>query len=603
MALRSDFDAVIIGSGGGGAPIAHDLVRAGKSVLVLEKGPLLRPQTGDGFSPFKRDEAYSTGFEKRIVLDSVANKGAGYYSSHIEPDINDEPHVYRTSDGQDKATIEGYTAQAVGGGTQLYGGVSYRFTARDLELSTRNEGRKLQADPNGDVQREARNWPFDYAALEPFYARAEKLVGINGQVEGQIKDFKGKDWYQKPLPPNPISKYVEAGMDALGFVRYRTPLAVITEDHAPSGRKGPVPAESAKSAYVNRYGDPLGFKSNTYVSLLSPLLTFTNLELRPNCIVTHLSCAGRRVSDVHYRDPSGELRTARGKIVVVACSAIESVRLLKISAQADPAFDAAINQDGNGLLGAYFLTHCFGGASGLVPTPARYDKSLTLDSDWSSDHCATEEFLDENGLWAGAAIYNNTSDRALPLALGRNYGSRDLDTVWQAFTDDAKMTGQALDDFLDQSFGRGLSMTFMANQVPLKTNRIELHPTITDKWGRPAAYIIKGWHAHDVALMQTLAPICADILRKGGVTDQLSAGGVYGSDDLARCANHVLGGARFGLKAEDSVLDRDCRAWGFDNLYVTDGAGFPTSGGGNPTLTIQANAFRVADSLLKKGIF
>ena len=602
MAIRTDFDAVIIGSGAGGAPIAHQLVQAGKTVLVLEKGPLLRPQdqANDGLSAFKRDEAFSTGFEKRIELDGVVNKGASYYSSHIEPDINDEPHIYRTFEGQDKATIEGYTAQAVGGGTQLYGGVSYRFTARDLQLKTVNEGRTLLNDPNGDVKREARDWPFSYDDLEPYYATAETLVGINGQVAGQIKDFKGKDCYQTPLAPNPISAHVEAGMDALGFVRYRTPLAVITQDHTPSGRKGPTPGETAKSAYVNRYGDPLGFKSNTYVSLLSPILDQPNFELRPNCVVTHISCAGRRVSDVHYRDPSGAPRTVCGKIVVVACSAIETVRLLKISAQADPGFDAAINQDGNGMLGAYFLTHCFGGASALVPTPQRYDKSLTLDSDWSSDHCATDAFLDANQLWAGAAIYNNTSDRALPLALGRNYGSRDLDTVWQAFTDDAQMTGQALDDFLDANFGRGLSMTFMANQVPQKTNRIELHPTVTDKWGRPAAYIIKGWHPHDVALMQTMAPICADVLRQGGVTNQLGSGGVYGNDDLARCANHVLGGARFGMDPKDSVLDPDCRAWGFDNLYVTDGAAFPTSGGGNPTLTIQANAFRVADGLMKR---
>ena len=51
--------------------------------------------------------------------------------------------------------------------------------------------------------------------------------------------------------------------------RYRTPLAVITQDHAPSGRKVPADPETAKTAFVNRYGDPLGLKSNTWVSLLS----------------------------------------------------------------------------------------------------------------------------------------------------------------------------------------------------------------------------------------------------------------------------------------------------------------------------------------------
>jgi len=170
--MQTKFDAVIIGSGAGGAPIAQTLTQAGKSVLILEKGPLLRTQlqTPKGLSDFKRDELFATGPEKRITLTGVANQGAAYYSSHVEPDLNDEPHVYRERDGQDRATIEGYTAQVVGGGTQLYGGVSLRFSATDFRLKSFNDGRAdLRNDPNGDVQREARDWPISYDALEPYY--------------------------------------------------------------------------------------------------------------------------------------------------------------------------------------------------------------------------------------------------------------------------------------------------------------------------------------------------------------------------------------------------------------------------------------------------
>ena len=91
----ASFDVVIVGSGAGGAPIAHTLARTGKKVLVLEKGPLLRPQyqMPNGLSDFKRDEMFSTGPAKRLQLAGVANSGATYYSSHVEPDLNDEPHV------------------------------------------------------------------------------------------------------------------------------------------------------------------------------------------------------------------------------------------------------------------------------------------------------------------------------------------------------------------------------------------------------------------------------------------------------------------------------------------------------------------------------
>ncbi|HEX6354441.1 GMC family oxidoreductase [Actinophytocola sp.] len=596
MSTQTNFDVVIIGSGAGGAPIANILAKAGKSVLVLEKGPLIQPQYQDptGLSGFKRDEMFSTGPEKIIHVPGVANDGESYYGSHVEPDVNDEPHVYRDVNGQDKATIEGYTAQVVGGGTQLYGGVSLRFTPTDLRLASFNAGRTdLRDDPNGDVERESRDWPISYDELEPYYCKAEELVGINGTRENQLK-WASVDHYQPPLDPNPISKFAADGFDALGMARYRTPLAVITRDHPPSGRT----AGDSRTAFVNRYGDPLGYKSNTWVSLLSPVSQLPNFELRPNCTVTSLeSDGGARVTRVNYISAGGESRTVTGNAVVVACSAIESVRLLLLSAEADGNFGGRIN--GNGLLGTYFLTHCFGGGQAIVP--GRFDKSISLDSDWATDHCASDDFLREFGLWAGGAIYNNTSDEALPLALGRTHGAQDLDTIWQGFINDTSLIGERLISYLDTNVGSRLSLAFMANQVPQRTNRIQLHPTVTDKWGRKAAHILKGWHSHDIYLMNTLADQCDQVLRKGVGPEgsDFSHGAIWqASNAPARMANHILGGARFGTDQQDSVLDKDCRAWNFDNLYVTDGSFMPSSGGGNPTLTIQANSFRVADILL-----
>lgn len=601
--MQTQFDAVIIGSGAGGSPVAYMLAKAGKSVLMLEKGPklLAQYQASGGLGDFKRDELFATGAEKRISIPDVANQGGSYYSSHVEPDLNDEPHVYRGADGRDYATLEGYTAQVVGGGTQIYGAVSLRFTPEDFRLKTFNEGRTdIREDPSGDVQREARDWPISYEDLEPYYCLAEELIGVSGTADNQRKAFS-RVAYQRPVEPNPISEYARVGMEILGAelgaVRpYRTPLAVITEDHAPSGRK----ADTPTSGFVNRYGDPLGLKSSTWVSLLYPLRDLPNFELRPNCTVTGLECSNGKVGKVHYRDPAGIPRTVEGKVVIVACSAIESVRLLQISARGSGEFDRRINQ--NDLLGKYFLTHCFGGAETVMPR--RFDKSISLDSDWAFDGCATEEFIRDHGLWAGGAIYNNTSDQALPISMARTHGSHDIDTIWKAFVEDSSLTGEKLVQWLDDNFGNRLSVSFMANQVPLKSNRIELHPSVTDKWGRPTAYIIKDWHRHDRYLMDVLAEQCAKVLRYGGdpvghnwpVEGQ---GGVYMAENaLARIANHILGGARFGTDRLDSVLDPDCRAWEFDNLYVTDGSCMPTSGSANPTNTIEANAFRVAEVLL-----
>jgi choline dehydrogenase-like flavoprotein len=395
---------------------------------------------------------------------------------------------------------------------------------------------------------------------------------------------------------------------------YRTPVAVITEDHQRSGRRGfrslNDGSRDPRTGYVNRYGCPLGLKSSTWVSLLYPLTKQfpDNFDLRPNCTVTHLEQNNGRVTGVHYRDPSGQRRVVQGKVVVVACSAIESVRLLQLSGEEDPqGFGHLIHQGrapGDSLLGKYFLTHCFGGAEAVMLE--RFDKSISLDSDWASDCMATESFIKAHGLWAGGAMYNNTSDQALPISLSRTHGSQDLDTIWKAFVDDPGLIEEKLVRFCDENIGKRLSVSFMANQVPQKANRIELHPTIRDKWNRKAAYIIKTWHPHDIYLMETLARYCSDVLRYGGNEEMNHPveghGGVHLAENArARIANHILGGARFGADPGDSVLDPLCRAWNFENLFVTDGAFMPTSGGANPTLTIQANAFRIGEALRDKG--
>jgi choline dehydrogenase-like flavoprotein len=63
---------------------------------------------------------------------------------------------------------------------------------------------------------------------------------------------------------------------------------------------------------------------------------------------------------------------------------------------------------------------------------------------------------------------------------------------------------------------------------------------------------------------------------------------------------HQAGTARFGMDPAGSVLDTDCRAHELDNLYVVDASFFPSIGSVNPTLTIIANALRVADIVGKR---
>jgi choline dehydrogenase-like flavoprotein len=74
----------------------------------------------------------------------------------------------------------------------------------------------------------------------------------------------------------------------------------------------------------------------------------------------------------------------------------------------------------------------------------------------------------------------------------------------------------------------------------------------------------------------------------------------FGKDIPIGGTAHQAGTCRFGADPSQSVLDLDCKAHELDNLYVTDASFFPSIGSVNPTLTIIANALRVADHLRQR---
>ncbi len=53
---------------------------------------------------------------------------------------------------------------------------------------------------------------------------------------------------------------------------------------------------------------------------------------------------------------------------------------------------------------------------------------------------------------------------------------------------------------------------------------------------------------------------------------------------------HLLGGAVIGATPEEGVVDRYRRAFGYQNLLITDGSTVPANVGVNPSLTITAMA-------------
>jgi choline dehydrogenase-like flavoprotein len=124
------------------------------------------------------------------------------------------------------------------------------------------------------------------------------------------------------------------------------------------------------------------------------------------------------------------------------------------------------------------------------------------------------------------------------------------------------------------------------------SNRVDLDPTLRDRFGLPVARITYTAHQNDVRLATWFANRAEEIFDAAGATTIHNAGPV-----VRKLHNHQMGTARMGDDPASSVVDRWCRAHEVSNLYVADSSVFVTSAGLNPSLTIVANALRMADHI------
>jgi choline dehydrogenase-like flavoprotein len=131
----------------------------------------------------------------------------------------------------------------------------------------------------------------------------------------------------------------------------------------------------------------------------------------------------------------------------------------------------------------------------------------------------------------------------------------------------------------------------------METNQVDLDPTVKDGAGLPAPRITHRQHPNDFAMNRWYTERMMAVADAAGATEKWEA--EYYSLPTERSAMkgfmHFHGTCRMGDDPTRSVVDRWCRSHDVENLWIVDGSVFPTAGGYNPTLTILANAYRVAD--------
>ena len=161
-----------------------------------------------------------------------------------------------------------------------------------------------------------------------------------------------------------------------------------------------------------------------------------------------------------------------------------------------------------------------------------------------------------------------------------------------ALPSDVPRWGKAYKSWLE-SFSRTMIVASHAASLPLETNSISLDPDLKDAWGLPALCMTYKDHPDDLSTMRYYLRDRALELMDAAKARKVWAEPI----EEQSSAVHLLGTCRMGNDPKASVVNAHHGTHNVPNLFLCDGSSFVTSGRGQPTMTIQALAFRAADEI------
>jgi choline dehydrogenase-like flavoprotein len=526
-------DVVIVGAGASGATAAKVLTERGMRVVALERGPWRKRESFGG--------------------DELAN--VNRYNLWPDPILN--PRTLRASaDEEAKINLFCPVPQMVGGGTVHWQGWLPRFTENDFKL------RSIVGDVPGTT---LVDWPISYADLEPYYTEVEWAFGVSGA--GGVNKFEGFRSKEYPCPPLPATRYGQKfhdGCRKLGYNSFPTPMAALSRSY--NGR--PV---TVQSAFAQQHGDPTGTRSSALSVFVPDALKTGRYDLRPDCYVHEITVDERgRCKSAVYQDADGDFIEQEADIFILSCGAIESARLMLLSRSG--RFPRGL-ANGSDLVGRNATFHEFSAAVGVFEDPIYAWAGggyVAASSFQFYEHDEKRDFV--------SGCHIACAGVGIPLPINWSLPGR---PAWGL---EAKQIDR---DFFNHSF----AIAMVVHDMPQHDNRVELDDKVKDAWGLPVARITNRIHENDLKMGRWVIDHNAEILDAAGAKKVYR---VY-IDRITGNCSHQHGTTRMGDDPQSSVLNKWCQAHEVDNLFVVDGGPFPTATGANPTLSIMANAWRVAD--------
>jgi len=514
-------DVCVVGAGPAGALVANRLADRGHEVVVLEAGP-------------RFDRA-----DRRERMERSIRPAHG---PHSVWDMGGERDAFAAS-GERFYPLNVARVKGVGGSTLHWQGMVMRLHESDFERRARDG---VGAD-----------WPIDYADLRPYYAEAERALGVAGDADNPFAPPRDEPFPMPAFPPSHSDSLFAEACEEAGIAIHSVPNA--RNSRPRDGRSEcvgygtcqPVCPSGAKYSadYTVEAAESKGVRvlDSVPVQRLEP------------------TDGGERVGAAVYATPDGEQHRQGARQFVLAAGGVETPRLLLLSKSPEHP-DGLANS--SGAVGRYFMEHLFAGTGGRADRPTRQNH---VGFNTSESH----------------QFYDNDFEGVDPIKLEfLNYAGPS--PVEMALTADE--WGDDLLDSLREAYGTHLAMGGLVGQLPRARNRIALDPTTTDDHGNPVPDI--QWSLDD-RTRRTLAK-ANDLQAR--VFDHLDASveWVVGPENTGP-AYHHMGTTRMGKDPDESVVDPRLRTHDVANLTVASSSVFVTSGAMNPTLTIAALALKAAD--------
>jgi choline dehydrogenase-like flavoprotein len=372
-----------------------------------------------------------------------------------------------------------------------------------------------------------------------------------------------------PMPPLPVKSsgvLMERGARKLGLHPVPAPLVINSEVYG--GR----PA-SNHCGFCHGFVCEVTAKASTLTTVIPQAEATGRCEVRPDSYVARIETDARgRTTGVAYFDARRRERFQKARAVVLCANGAETPRLLLMSSSA--RFPQGL-ANSSGLVGKYLMFNYSSRALGLFEHELNEHKSVQV----------SRIVMD---------FYNADPKRG-------HYGGGGLDarmgpqpTWWAIRTaGEGPSWGSAFKERL-REFTRSMHIACHGTSLAVESNNITLDPEVKDVWGLPAIRVTYKDHPDDLANARFLQDRGAEILEAAGAL-RVTKAPVTGS----KISMHLLGTCRMGNDPAASVVDKFHRSHDVPNLFICDGSSLVTSGRGQPTMTIQALAFRAGEHIAR----